>query len=35
MSELLLGPVIGGLAHDHAHLWGRADGPGGGVGDAP
>ena len=28
MSELLLGPVIGGLAHDHAHLWGRSDGPG-------
>lgn len=28
MNELLLGPVIGGLAHDHAHLWGRADRPG-------
>ena len=28
MGELILGPVIGGLAHDHAHLWGRSDGPG-------
>jgi alkaline phosphatase D len=25
MNELLLGPIIGGLAHDHAHLWGRTD----------
>jgi len=28
MNDLLLGPIIGGLAHDHAHLWGRANGPG-------
>lgn len=27
MTELLLGPVIGGLTHDSAYLWGRADGP--------
>jgi phosphodiesterase/alkaline phosphatase D-like protein len=28
MSELLLGPVVGGLSHRRANLWGRADGPG-------
>ena len=28
MNTLLLGPLIGGLSHDHAHLWGRATGPG-------
>ena len=28
MSDLLLGPVIGGLAHDTAYLWGRAGKPG-------
>jgi len=27
-NDLSLGPIVGGLAHDRAHLWGRADGPG-------
>ncbi len=28
MSELKLGPVVGGLTHQGAHLWGRAQQPG-------
>ncbi|HLE52206.1 MAG TPA: hypothetical protein VI755_09090, partial [Anaerolineales bacterium] len=28
MSDLSLGPIVGGLAHDRAHLWGRANGSG-------
>jgi phosphodiesterase/alkaline phosphatase D-like protein len=28
MSSLILGPVVGGLSHKRANLWGRADGPG-------
>jgi len=28
MSNLLLGPIVGGLSHRRAHLWGKADGPG-------
>ena len=28
MNDLLLGPIIGGLAHDRAYLWGRASGSG-------
>lgn len=28
MTELLLGPIVGGLAATRAHLWGRATGPG-------
>ena len=28
MSSLVLGPIIGGLSHQGAHLWARADGPG-------
>ena len=28
MAELILGPLIGGLASTRAHVWGRADGPG-------
>lgn len=28
MNDLVLGPIVGGLAHDHVHLWGRADRPG-------
>jgi phosphodiesterase/alkaline phosphatase D-like protein len=27
MSELILGPLIGGLSHNRAFVWGRADGP--------
>jgi alkaline phosphatase D len=27
-SSLILGPIVGGLSHDSANLWGRADGPG-------
>lgn len=26
-SELILGPIVGGLGHDRANLWGRADQP--------
>jgi len=28
MSKIILGPIVGGVAHDRAHLWGRADGEG-------
>jgi alkaline phosphatase D len=28
VSQLILGPIIGGLSHKRANLWGRADGPG-------
>lgn len=28
MSELLLGPIVGGLSHRRANLWGKADGAG-------
>ncbi|MCI0521216.1 MAG: alkaline phosphatase family protein, partial [Chloroflexi bacterium] len=28
MDHFLLGPLVGGLAHDHANLWGRARGAG-------
>jgi alkaline phosphatase D len=28
MHHLLLGPIVGGLSHRRAHLWGKADGPG-------
>jgi alkaline phosphatase D len=28
MSELLLGPIVGGISHRRANLWGRAEGPG-------
>ncbi len=28
MTELVLGPIVGGLAHNKAYLWGKADGPG-------
>ncbi len=28
MGKLILGPIIGGLTHRSAYLWGRADGPG-------
>lgn len=28
MSRLILGPIVGGLSHKRAHVWGRADGPG-------
>ena len=28
MTELILGPVTGGLSHKRANLWGRAGGPG-------
>jgi phosphodiesterase/alkaline phosphatase D-like protein len=28
MHNLLLGPIVGGLSHRRAHLWGKADGPG-------
>ncbi len=28
MQELLLGPIVGGLSSQRAHLWGRASGPG-------
>jgi phosphodiesterase/alkaline phosphatase D-like protein len=28
MSELILSPIVGGLADTRAHLWGRANGPG-------
>lgn len=27
MTELILGPIIGGLTHERAHLWARANGP--------
>jgi alkaline phosphatase D len=27
-TELVLGPLIGGLSHQMVHLWGRANGPG-------
>lgn len=27
MTELLLGPIVGGLSPSRAHLWGRATGP--------
>lgn len=27
MSELILGPIIGGVSATQANLWGRADGP--------
>jgi alkaline phosphatase D len=27
MTKLLLGPIIGGLSHESAYLWGRTDGP--------
>lgn len=28
MSKLILGPIVGGLSHDSAHLWARASGEG-------
>jgi alkaline phosphatase D len=28
MADLLLGPIVGGLSSERAHLWGRANGPG-------
>ncbi len=28
MGKLILGPIVGGLTHQGAFLWGRADGPG-------
>ncbi len=28
MSKLILGPIVGGLSHDSAYLWGRASGDG-------
>ncbi|MBM3125239.1 MAG: hypothetical protein FJZ87_09210 [Chloroflexi bacterium] len=27
MTEMILGPIIGGLSHERARLWARADGP--------
>jgi len=27
MSEIILGPIVGGLTHESAKLWARADGP--------
>jgi alkaline phosphatase D len=27
MTQLLLGPLVGGLAHNRGYIWGRADGP--------
>ncbi len=26
-SQFILGPIIGGLSHENANLWARADGP--------
>jgi alkaline phosphatase D len=28
MSQLILGPIVGGVSATRAHIWGRADGPG-------
>jgi alkaline phosphatase D len=28
MSKLILGPIIGGVSHKRANIWGRANGPG-------
>lgn len=28
MTKLILGPIVGGLSHKKAHIWGRADGEG-------
>jgi alkaline phosphatase D len=28
MANLILGPIVGGLSHKRANLWGRANGPG-------